>query len=282
MADKIISSPVARACCPQPQTPGSMPGPHSLADLWRGRVGKASLPFHYLTVILLLAFLTILAPFVRADGPGRIYTKTLTTDTGAITAKVKGAVLTHALAVERDRVRVYQATLDADCAGFRFSNLPVGRFDLVLVSKDGRVCEGLGLGAEAALPEARAKHLAESVTKADSFFNRRVMHRVGVADGVALVFVERLRDHQILRGSGEDLNAGLRRLEIIELHEADDDWQMVRTRHIYREETPRQEGIPFFTHRHLPALGGLRIAATPRDLGVIDISNSRAPGTDDK
>ena len=91
--------------------------------------------------------------------------------------------------------------------------------------------------------------------------------------GVALVFVERLRDGQILRGSGEDLNAGLRRLEIIEMHEADDEWQMVRTRHLYREETPRQPGIPFLSHRHLPALGGLRLATTPRNLGTIDLTH---------
>ncbi|KAB2640168.1 MAG: hypothetical protein DVB25_04395 [Verrucomicrobia bacterium] len=221
---------------------------------------------------MLLAFFLTFLPAL-ADGPGRIYTKPLSTDAGTISAKVQGAVLTHALAVERDRSRVYLATLDADGAGFRFANLPVGRFDLVLVTKDHRVLEGLALGTEAALPPDRSKHLDEGVAKADSFFNRRILHRRGVADGVALVFVERLRDRQILRGSGEDLNAGLRRLEIIELHEADDEWQMVRTRHIFREETPRQPGIPFFIHRYIPALGGLRLAATPRDLGTLNLTH---------
>lgn len=217
-------------------------------------------------------FLTFLPLLAHADGPGRIYTKPLTTDTGVITAKVKGAVLTHALAVERDRTRVYLAALDADGAGFRFANLPVGRFDLVLVTKDNRVIEGLALGPATALPADRESHLEAGVTKADSFFNRRIRHRSGLTDGVALVFVERLRDEQILRGSGEDLGAGLRRLEIIELHEAADEWQMVRTRHLYREEIPPRKGIPFLTHRHRPDLGGLRVAATPRALGTIDLS----------
>ncbi|MEI6675877.1 MAG: hypothetical protein WCO57_11945 [Verrucomicrobiota bacterium] len=223
-------------------------------------------------ILILLGF--FLTSLTRADGPGRIYTKPLTTDAGIISAKVKGAVLTHAIAVERDRTRVYLATLEDAGAGFRFTNLPVGRFDLVLVTKDNRVLEGLALGAAAVLPEDRVKHLQDGVTKADSFFNRRVRHRTGLEGEVALVFVERLRDGQILRGSGEELNAGLRRLEIIELHEADDEWQMVRTRHLYREETPRQQGIPFFTHRHLPALGGLRIGTTPRDLGTLDLTSS--------
>jgi hypothetical protein len=221
--------------------------------------------------------LTALAPPARADGPGRIYTKPLSTDTGVISAKVNGAVLTHAIAVERDRTRVYLATLDADGAGLRFSNLPVGRFDLVLVTTDNQVLEGLALGAAANLPDDRAKHLADGVAKADSFFNRHVRHRTGMAGEVAWVFTERVRDGQILRGSGEELAAGLRRLEIIELHEAADDWQMVRTRHLYREETPRIKGIPFLTHRYLPALGGLRVAATPRDLGTLDLTRTDKP-----
>ena len=261
MDRQTMSASVARASCPPPHKPGKMPGPPSLASL--------PLLRHALTLIVFI--LACLPAF--ADGPGRIYTKPLSTDTGSITAKVHGAVLTHALAVERDRSRVYLATLDADGAGFRFGNLPVGRFDLVLVTKDHRVLEGLALGAQAALPADRAKHLDAGVAKADSFFNRRILHRRGVVDGVALVFVERLRDGQILRGSGEDLNAGLRRLEIIELHEADDEWQMVRTRHLYREETPRQPGIPFLSHLHLPALGGLRLATIPRDLGTLDLTH---------
>jgi len=223
-------------------------------------------------ISLLFAFIAI-SPAL-ADGPGRIYTKPAASDTGLITGKVKGAVLTHAIAVERDRTRVYLATLDAGGTEFRFPNLPVGRFDLVLVTKDNRVIEGLALGKATNLPADRAKHLAEGVAKADSFFNRHVRHRTGVDGEVALVFTERIRDGQILRGSGEKLNACLRRLEIIELHEAADDWQMTRTRHLYREETPRQQGIPFLQHIHQPALGGLRVATTPRDLETIDLTKS--------
>ena len=255
-----VGRPAAHSAVHGSHRPGSfMPGCRSIL------LGNASL-------ILLAIVLTAASPPAQADGPGRIYAKALGTDSGVIAGKVKGAVLTHALVVERDRSRVYLAALEAGGTGFRFANLPVGRFDLVLVTQDGRVLEGLGLGAAAALPEDRAKHLEAGVTKADSFFNRRICHRCGIDDGTALVFVERIRDGQILRGSGEELNAGLRRLELIELREAADEWQMVRTRHLYREEIPRQQGLPFFTHRHLPALGGLRVAAAPRDLGTLDLT----------
>ncbi|MCF7674107.1 MAG: hypothetical protein K9M97_02090 [Akkermansiaceae bacterium] len=224
--------------------------------------------------ILILSSLlaALLAPTARADGPGRIYMQPAATDTGVISGKVAGAVLTHAIAIERDRTRVYLATLDAGGSGFRFDKLPVGRFDLVLVTRDNRVIEGLGLGAALQLPADREKHLEQGVVKADSFFNRRLRHRTGIDGEVALVFVERIRDGRILRGSGEVIDANLRRLEIIEPREAADEWQMVRTRHLYREEAPRVKGLPFFAHRHLPALGGLRVGGAPRDLGTIDLT----------
>lgn len=227
------------------------------------------------TLILFLGMMTAICPLSPADGPGRIYTKPAEGDTGIISGKVAGAVLTHAIAVERDRTRVYLAAMDSDGTGFRFEKLPVGRFDLVLVTKDSRVIEGLGMGAAKDLAADRAKHLEAGVAKADSFFNRHATHRVGVEGEIALAFVERIRDKQILRGSGEEFDAGLRRLEIIELREAGDEWQMVRTRHLYREETPRIKGIPSLTCFHLPALGGLRVAGEPRDLGTIDLTKIR-------
>jgi hypothetical protein len=223
---------------------------------------------------LIAATLASLSPLALADGPGRIYTKPADADSGVISGTVKGAELTHAIAVERDRTRVFLGTLVSAGSGFRFEKLPVGRFDLVLVTKDGRVIEGLGLGPTATLAADRATHLEAGVTKADSFFNRHLSYRFGVEGEVALVLVERVRDGQILRGSGEEIDANLRRLEIIEMREAADEWQMVRTRHLYREEAPRVKGMAFFSHQQLPALGGLRLAGTQRELGVIDLTKS--------
>lgn len=229
------------------------------------------------TLMILLAFVCALSPFARADGPGRIYTKPTEADTGVISGKVIGTGLTHAIAVERDRKRVYLATLDDGGSGFHFNHLPVGRFDLVLVTKDNRVVEGVALGPEAKLADDSRKHLEQGVAKADSFFNRHVIDRIGVDGEVALVFVERVRDGTILRGSGEKIDACLRRLEIVELRHAGDDWQMVSTRHLDREETPEIKGIPFLTHLYLPVLGGLRLAGTPKDLGTIDLKKTDHP-----
>lgn len=224
-----------------------------------------------------MAVMLAVSPMAWGDGPGRIYTKLEDTDSGVISGKVSGSKLTHAIAVERDRKRVYLAALDGGGTGFHFGKLPVGRFDLVLVTTDNRVVEGIGLGAETKLEEDRSKHLKEGVAKADSFFNRHMVHRVGVGEGFVLVFAERIRDGVILRGSGEQIDACLRRLEIIELREADDDWQMVGTRHLYREEAPQIKGIPFLSHLHLPALSGLRLTGIPKDLGIIDLPKIHNP-----
>lgn len=226
------------------------------------------------TMIILTAAMAALCPPATADGPGRIYTTPAAEDTGSITGKVQGAALTHALAVERDRKRVYLAKLENGGSGFRFDKLPVGRFDLVMVTRDNRVVEGLELGAKPQLSAGSEQNLEAGVAKADSFFNRHVIQRSGVSGGAALVFTERIRDGTILRGSGERVNAFLRRLEIIELREAADDWQMVGTRHLYREETPLVKGIPFMKHQYLQSLGSLRLAGRARDLGIIDLTKS--------
>ena len=224
-------------------------------------------------IFFLAAAVLVASGTVRADGPGRIYTEPQAADTGAITGKVTGAKLTHALAMEHDRTRVFRAQLGDSDTSFRFEHLPVGRYDLVLVTTDGRVIEGLELGEEKKLSDESNKLLAERVAKAEKFFNRHQVHRLGFGDeDRCYVFVERLRDQTVLRGSGENLGSYLRRLEVIELQQATDDWQMLKTRHLFREEIPISNNIPFLKHRHLPALGGLRVADSTRDAGTIDLT----------
>jgi len=219
---------------------------------------------------LSLLFLAIL-PAARADGPGRIYTKPEAADQGSLAGKTASVKLTHAIAVERDRKRVFLADLDADKTGFRFAKLPVGRYDLVLVTADGRLVEGLGLGGDPPPDEESAGNASRRVAEADSFFNRHKTHRAGVAEGVVLALVERIRDREILKGSGERVNANLRRLEIMEMREASGDWQTIGTRHIFREEIPLTPAPAFLRHRFVAALGGIRMVDGARDLGVLEL-----------
>ncbi len=60
----------------------------------------------------------------------------------------------------------------------------------------------------------------------------------------------------------------LRRLEVLELAQAADDWQVTTTRHLYREEQPPQ-GIDFLKHAYVPELGNLRIIDNVKDVHAI-------------
>ena len=100
-------------------------------------------------------------PFPRWPGrtvPAAFTPKPIESDTGLVTGTVKGAVLTHAIAVERDRTRVYLATLDAAGTGFRFRKTAGGPL------RSGARHQGQPgdrrnrSGAAADLPEDRARN----------------------------------------------------------------------------------------------------------------------------
>ncbi len=221
-------------------------------------------------VLLSLLMALCFAAVCRAD-PGRIYTTPDPKDLGGIEGKTE-IPLTHALAVDHERIHVYRAELTEGGKSFRFGNLPVGKYDLVLVTQDHIVFEGLTLGDIPAEPDGTSRqNLQKRVAVADSFFNRFIVHRMGVSGDQALLFVERIRDRQTLKQSGEKLSSNLRRLEIIELERAGDDWQISSTRHLYREEEPVRENPPFMKHFPVSGIGNLRVIDSVKQLGVLSL-----------
>jgi len=208
------------------------------------------------------------AVVLRAD-PGRIYTAPDPASTGGI----EGATtvpLTHALAIDRDRVHVFRAELTDGGKSFLFLHLPVGKFDLVLVAESRAVYEGVSLGdPPEGLDAVSAQNLRTRIAAADSFFNRFEIHRAGLTGDQALAFVERVRDRLTLKQSGEKLGANLRRFEIISLERADDDWQMSATRHIYREEETTDSS--FMKHFFVSTIGNLRVVDSVKQLGTLTL-----------
>lgn len=222
--------------------------------------------------IVAFLWVMLLTGVALADEPAqRIYTAPDPAATGAIRGSVN-VILAQALAVEHDRTRVYRGTLGEGGKAFSFGGLPVGKYDLVLVTADGSVYEGLALGEEKRdLPAGTVENLKRRVTTQDAFYNRTVIHRVGYDGDNALVFVERIRDKEILRQSAEKLAATLRRLEIMELARAGDDWQVTTARHLYREEQA-PGGLDQLKHGFVRELGNLRVIDSVKDLGHIELS----------
>lgn len=203
-----------------------------------------------------------------------LYTKPDPGSPGGLAGKTSQS-LSHAIALHRDHVSCYRAELSDGGKSFRFAGLPTGKYDLVLITSAGPVYEGvyLGEGADALAGKPR-QNLDLRVNKADKFFNKAHLLRFGLTDnGEKLwAFVERLRDQLILKQSGEQLNANLRRFEVIEFSKSADDWTMVNSRHLYREEAPMTPGMPFALHRFLPTLGNIRVIDSVKDLGSIALS----------
>ena len=191
---------------------------------------------------------------------------------GGITAKVDAA-LTHAIALERDRISAYKATLSEDNTRFHFANLPTGKYDLLLFTKEGVVFEGLQLGEAAELGSGDGlKKLEERIAKADAFYNKYKLHRMGVIEGGGklLALIERMRDKETLTGAGEKLNGPVRRVELAEFDKAADTWSFMVNRHLYREEEKAGQG-EFLDSKFLPGLGNVRVIEAVKDLGALTL-----------
>ena len=221
----------------------------------------------------LFLFLACFAATLRAD-PGRIYTAPNPSTPGGNEGKTT-LTLTHALAVEHDRLHVYRAERGDDGKSFRFPHLPVGKYDLVLVAAGNKVLEGLWLGSPPGNPDPTShQNLEKRVAVADSFFNRYTIFRTGTTGDQSLLFVERLRDRLAMQQSGEKLNAHVRRLEIIELARAADDWQMTTTRHIYREEIPLSPNPAHQQHFYVSTIENLRVVDSVKRLGTLSLPSN--------
>ncbi len=203
-----------------------------------------------------------------------LYTKPAAGANGGISGKVD-TELTHAIALNRDFTQCFRGDLSDGGKAFRISGLPTGKYDLICVTKSGQIFEGVEVGEDGSkLPADSVKHSEARIAKADTFFPKAKIHRFGLIEGgeKMMLFVERIRDTLILRQSGETLNSNLRRIEVVELIKAKDDWQMLNTRHIYREEAPVGPNMAFFTHKFVPELGNVRVIDSFKDIGSISLS----------
>lgn len=220
-------------------------------------------------VRLFLCFFAFVLSAAAQNTKG-FYTQTKPGTAGGLTAKVDTA-LTYAIALERDRTSAYKGTLSEENTRFHFANLPTGKYDLLLFTKGSLVFEGLQLGEPADLGSgAGRKNLEERVAKADAFFNKYKLHRMGlIEDGSKLLaLVERMRDKETLTGAGEKLNGPVRRFELAQFDRAADTWSFMVNRHLYREEDAAGR-VEFLDSKFVPALGNIRVIESVKDLGVL-------------
>jgi hypothetical protein len=202
---------------------------------------------------------------------GRLYTAADPSNAGGISGSLSKGDIRFALAIDQDRKRVYRN--EGKGSSFSFTGVAVGKYDIVLVMTDGTVYEGLSLGEPTtSLSPTLQNNIQKRVAKADEFFNRSTIHRAGVVDDRVFVFAERIRDRDTLTQGGQLMDVEIRRLEVIQLTQASDDWQMSESRHLCREPEPgRGKHRPFLVSKRIPALGAIRVVDSVRQLGTITI-----------
>lgn len=231
-----------------------------------------SLFHHFLPgLIVALCFFSVVRP-AGAENTKNFYTKPNPEAGGGISGKVDRPLFT-AIALERDRTSSYKASLEEGGLRFVFKGLPTGKYDLILVTKDDLLIEGLFLGEAGDLVtgESHAR-FQERVAAADSFFNKFQVQRFGIIEGGAkiLAFIERMRDKPTLTGGGRQLEGAVRRLEIAQFDRAADTWSFLVNRHLYREEEAPGK-TQFLKNHHMPQIGGIRIIDSSKDLGTISL-----------
>ena len=220
-----------------------------------------------LRLILVLCLAVVSA---YAENTKNFYTKPKPEAGGGITGKVDSPLFI-AIALERDRTSSYKGQLEDSGAKFVFKGLPTGKYDLILVTKDDHVVEGLFLGDEpTTVTGENLKRLEERIAAADGFFNKYQLQRFGLIENGAkiLAFIERMRDKPALTQGGETLQGAVRRLEIAQFDRSADTWSFLVNRHLYREqEAPGK--TQFLKNHHVPQLGGIRVIDSVKDIGSI-------------
>ncbi len=171
-----------------------------------------------------------------------------------------------------DWKRVYFAAPDAAgvCA---FKNLPAGRYDLMVVCERA-LYEGLRLSrAPDALTAADRVAIRAALDRSNPFFETKRHERMEGAEGAARVLVQEMRLRPVTLQSAEvRKDIRIRSVKLALLTDVGPGWSVTDTREWLREEVgpdaPERGPLPC---RHAPALSGVRVTDTPRDLGAVPL-----------
>ncbi len=225
-------------------------------------------------VAALLAAATALGgEFTATEQSSRLYTPVDPAAGGGLrlrlltTAKPMGVFALD----QSDANRCYRGT--AESSGWRFTGLPVGKYDLVTVFSD-RFYEGLLLTREAdTLTPADQTSINAIIQASVPFFDTKLVHRTGGITGhegkAAIVFQE-VRTRPVTLQSAEVRNdIQIRSLKMGFLEEVNIGWQLINTREIMRIEVGGAMPKGLIRHVYVKALGNIRVTDSIKDLGEI-------------
>lgn len=208
----------------------------------------------------------------------RLYTPPDPASTGGIKGVVAlpGEPLETVLAIPADNPDlVYEGRLmEPDKRGFLFENLPMAKYDLVMVYPDA-FYEGLQLTREEdTLTAADREKIKAIVDASDVFFTKKVFHRIEGTTGrgnTARCLVTMCRDKAAFDQFYAQLKGFRRTFKLIWLKDVGVGWQVVQKRDLYPVTVDAAHMNP--GHSFSSALARIRVTDKVKDLGTINVSN---------
>lgn len=186
------------------------------------------------------------------------------------------------IAFEPYETKAYQAEVDSKTGRFTFRGLPPGEYDL-LIKSVGRVYEGLTLEFKPGqkLNRKQLQTLSDEVTKTyfkmEDFFNvKRIVRLTGLGERARMLVVQ-TRTLQVVEPSAKQIQAHIRRFDCVELRKTRKVWQIVRNRHLLRQEVPHKSKDIKLEPIYSPKLGKILVGQRVKDLGTIHLKKLPVP-----
>ena len=180
------------------------------------------------------------------------------------------------LAIPPDEPRfVYEGTVSgSDRRDFRFSGLPMRKYDLVVIYKD-RFFEGLRLQRkENTLTPDDITKIKTSIDKCEPFFTAKIIHRLEGTTGrgntarCICTFVREKKSSTMAEGEG----SGYRRtFKVVLLKDVGPGWQITRTRDLYPIWASPKNARP--KHTYSRKLSRVRVSDRVKKLDSINLGN---------
>ncbi len=209
----------------------------------------------------------------------RLYTKPDSGCLGGIEGSIAypGEEIEQILAIPPDEPRlVYEGTVTgSDRCEFRFSGLPMRKYDLIVIYKN-RFYEGLQLHRDddTLTADDRAQ-INATIQKCEPFFTAKIIHRLEGTTGrgnlarcICTFVREKKSDTWLAEASG----SGARRtFKVVMLKQVGPGWQIARTRDLYPIWARPSQTRPMHTYSR--TLSRIRVSDCIKTLSPLNLKN---------
>ncbi len=178
---------------------------------------------------------------------------------------------------QSNQEHVYKATLGPDQKQIAFMNLPVSRYDLLLVTKD-HFYEGISLNRdENSLTPNDLASIEEIFSRSVPFMNVKrteVVKGTPGDDGRGAALVQWMRIGGNLLNQNDDLMVGhsIRSLRLAFLADVGPGWQVTGTRELLRTDVFPNMVKGFLGVTYVDDLNGIRVVDSVKDIGPVNLA----------